>query len=145
MYREYYSLTRRPFEMSPDPYFYFPTPLHNEAMATLYCGVQMRKGLVVDTVHQFSQGIPRLVNTLCENALISGFARRAKQVQPRMIQEVAGDLRLELSPTTPAPTAMHLEEENEVLELMMRKMEPWYGTLEQATANLDIEARIKPR
>ena len=143
MYQKYYSLTRKPFEMSPDPYFYFPTPLHNEAMATLYYGVQMRKGFVVDTGHQFSQG--RLVNTLCENALISGFVRLAKQVQPRMIQEVAGDLRLELSPTTPAPTAMHLEEGNEVRELMMRKMEPWYGTLEQVTANLDIEARIKPQ
>jgi hypothetical protein len=115
MYREYYSLTRRPFEMSPDPYFYFPTPLHNEAI------------------------------TLCENALISGFARLAKQVRPRMIQEVAGDLRLGLRPTTPAPTAMHLEEGNEVLELMMRKMEPWYGTLEQATTNPHIEARIKPQ
>ena len=45
MYRKYYSLTRRPFEMTPDPYFYFPTPLHNEAMATLYEGVQMLKAL----------------------------------------------------------------------------------------------------
>jgi general secretion pathway protein A len=99
----------------------------------------------IDTVYQFSQGIPRLVNTLCENALISGFARLAKQVLPRMVQEVAADLRLELSPTTPAPTAMRLEEGNKVPELMTRKMERWYGTFEQATANPDIEARIKPQ
>ena len=99
----------------------------------------------IDTVYQVSLGIPRLVNTLCENVQISGFARLAKQVQPRMIQEVAGDLRLELSPTTPAPTAMHLEEGNKVLELMTRKMEPWYDTFEQTTANPDIEARIKPQ
>ena len=285
MYQKYYSLTRKAFEMSPDPYFYFPTPLHNEAMATLYYGVQMRKGFVVvtgevgtgktllvrclldsltlhkiafafvynpvlsvsgflahvltdlglpsvarykvrmlaqlnhyllerssrgettalvideaqllswelleeirlltnletsqnkllqivlvgqpeldhildshklrqlkqrigmrcrleplgretvrgyvrrpelaganfggaaifpdetiGTVYQFSQGIPRLVNTLCENALISGF-----------------------------------EEGNKVPELMTRKMERWYGTFEQATANPDIEARINPQ
>jgi general secretion pathway protein A len=35
--------------MSPDPYFYYPTPLHNEAMANLYYGVRMRKGFVVVT------------------------------------------------------------------------------------------------
>jgi general secretion pathway protein A len=49
MYRKYYSLTCKPFEMSPDPYLCYPTPAHNEAMATPYHGVQMRKGLVVVT------------------------------------------------------------------------------------------------
>ena len=47
MYQKYYSLTRKPSEMSSDPHFYFPTPLHKEAMATLYYGAQLRKGFVV--------------------------------------------------------------------------------------------------
>lgn len=47
MYRKFYGLTRRPFEMSPDPYFYYPTPQHNEALAQLTYGVQEKKGFVV--------------------------------------------------------------------------------------------------
>ena len=49
MYREFYKLTRNPFEVSPDPYFYYPTPRHNEALALLNYGILRRKGFVVVT------------------------------------------------------------------------------------------------
>jgi general secretion pathway protein A len=49
MYREFYHLTRKPFEMSIDPHFYYPTPQHNEAVATLSYGVRMKRGFVVLT------------------------------------------------------------------------------------------------
>jgi general secretion pathway protein A len=47
MYRKFYALTRKPFEVSPDPYFYYPTQHHNEALAMLTYGVQEKKGFVV--------------------------------------------------------------------------------------------------
>jgi general secretion pathway protein A len=49
MYRQFYGLTRNPFELSPDPKFYCPTPLHNEALASLLYGIKKRKGFVVAT------------------------------------------------------------------------------------------------
>lgn len=49
MYKQFYGLTRNPFDLSPDPKFYFATPLHNEALASLVYGVQKRKGFVVTT------------------------------------------------------------------------------------------------
>ena len=49
MYKKFYSLTRNPFEVSPDPYFFYPTPCHNEALALLNYGVLRRKGFVVVT------------------------------------------------------------------------------------------------
>lgn len=49
MYRHFYSLTCNPFDISPDPYFFFPTPRHNEALALLNYGVIRRKGFVVVT------------------------------------------------------------------------------------------------
>jgi general secretion pathway protein A len=49
MYKQFYGLKRNPFEMSPDPRFYYATPLHNEALASLIYGVQKRKGFVVTT------------------------------------------------------------------------------------------------
>ena len=39
MYKKFYGLTRNPFEISPDPYFFCHTPRHNEALASLSYGV----------------------------------------------------------------------------------------------------------
>ncbi len=49
MYKSFYNLKRNPFELTPDPYFLFSTPRHNEALATLYHGVRGHKGFVVLT------------------------------------------------------------------------------------------------
>ena len=49
MYEEFYGLARSPFEVSPDPFFFYPTPRHMEALATLAYGVLRRKGFVVVT------------------------------------------------------------------------------------------------
>ena len=49
MYKSFYNLERNPFELTPDPCFLFPTPRHNEALATLYHGVRGHKGFVVLT------------------------------------------------------------------------------------------------
>jgi general secretion pathway protein A len=49
MYLSYFNLKRSPFEITPDPSFLFPTRRHNEALATLYYGVERRKGFVVLT------------------------------------------------------------------------------------------------
>ena len=48
----------------------------------------------VAAVFKHSRGIPRLINTICENALLSGYARRAHTIVPEIVEEVAIDLRL---------------------------------------------------
>ena len=45
-------------------------------------------------VHQHSRGIPRLINTVCENALITAYASRSHLVSVDMVEDVARDLRL---------------------------------------------------
>lgn len=49
MYKQFFGLNRNPFEISPDPFFYHPTPRHNEALANLHYGVGRRKGFIVIT------------------------------------------------------------------------------------------------
>ena len=49
MYKSFYNLKRNPFELTPDPFFLFSTPRHNEALATLYHGVRGHKGFIVLT------------------------------------------------------------------------------------------------
>jgi general secretion pathway protein A len=45
-------------------------------------------------IYRHSRGIPRLINTVCENALIAAYAHQASQIHSDVIDEVASDLRL---------------------------------------------------
>ena len=54
-------------------------------------------------VYRVSRGIPRLINTVCENALISAYAERSASISTDMIEEVAHDLRLNV--VSPVPTS----------------------------------------
>ena len=56
----------------------------------------------VEAVHAYSDGIPRLVNILCDNGLLSAYAARKSQVEPAMIAEIAQDLHL----AAPRPRTM---------------------------------------
>lgn len=47
MYLEYYGLSDKPFELSPDPRFLFLTPGHREALEGVRRGIENRKGLIV--------------------------------------------------------------------------------------------------
>ena len=69
MYRKFYGLTRSPFEVSPDPYFFYPTPGHNEALSLLTYGVLRRKGFVVAT------GEVGTGKTLLVRCLLDSFAQ----------------------------------------------------------------------
>jgi len=48
----------------------------------------------IASVHRHSRGIPRLINTICENALITAYARQAQSVTPEIVEDVAADLRV---------------------------------------------------
>jgi len=65
-------------------------------------------GETVAKVYRHSRGIPRLINTICENALITAFARRSAVVPPDVIDEVAADFRL--SVVRPAPAGVPVAE-----------------------------------
>jgi general secretion pathway protein A len=61
-------------------------------------------------VHNYSGGIPRLINTICRNALITSFAQQVRTVSPETVSGVASDFRFDL-PTAPssAPTNGHMD------------------------------------
>lgn len=73
-----------------------------------------------DALHQiarYSNGIPRLVNIICDNALLCAYARSQKAVSADMIKEVARDLRLgseaQVAEAKPAPSVAASEVEPE--------------------------------
>lgn len=57
----------------------------------------------VDAVYRHSKGLPRLINTICENALILAYARQISSVAPDMIDDVAREFRLDASPRAIEP------------------------------------------
>jgi general secretion pathway protein A len=65
MYRQFYGLSSNPFEVSPDPFFFYPTPRHTEALANLTYGVLRRRGFVVVT-GEVGTGKTLLVRCLLE-------------------------------------------------------------------------------
>jgi general secretion pathway protein A len=66
-------------------------------------GALLFPDITAEAVYKHSRGIPRLINTVCENGLISAYARRARVVSPEIIAEVSGELRLGIM--HPAATA----------------------------------------
>lgn len=49
MYLEFYGLKKRPFDMTPDPAFFFPSQRHSEALSSLIYAVKEKRGFVVIT------------------------------------------------------------------------------------------------
>ena len=60
----------------------------------------------VDVVYLYSLGIPRVINLLCEHALVNAYAEQRRLILPKTIEEVAHEFQLdEVEPiaSTPAP------------------------------------------
>jgi len=49
MYTDFYQLSGRPFQLTPDPHFYFDTETHRKAMAYLTYGLSQGEGFIVIT------------------------------------------------------------------------------------------------
>jgi general secretion pathway protein A len=50
---------------------------------------------ILREIHYRTQGIPRLINAMCDNLLLTAFALETKVVTMAMIDEVAADMRLQ--------------------------------------------------
>ena len=60
----------------------------------------------IQTVHTYSRGIPRVVNLLCEHALIGSYVDGVHPVPAHVVEEVAREFQLdEIAPIAPARLA----------------------------------------
>ena len=56
----------------------------------------------IGRIHVHTRGTPRLINTLCDNALFEGFVGRAREIDERLVDRIARDLGIEAAPPLPA-------------------------------------------
>jgi len=67
----------------------------------------------IEAIHTYSQGIPRVINLLCEHGLIGAFAEQKSPVPGETIQEVASEFKLDV---IDAPTSGDTGESLRVME-----------------------------
>ena len=91
-------------------------------------------------VDQQSRGYPRLINTLCENALISGYGSQSHVITPEMIAEIAADFRLNVVRPSSADKVEQDRHATEV-ERAARTMLELYASLRRAQ-DLKRELRV---
>src|SRR5437870_6426416 len=64
---------------------------------------------LVQEIHIRSQGIPRLINAICDNFLLTSFALERRVATLEMLDEVTADMRLEYPGRPPFPVADYPE------------------------------------
>src|SRR5260221_49407 len=56
----------------------------------------------MDTMHLYSMGVPRVINLLCEHALINAYVEHQRPISSKIIEDVAREFQLdEVDPTAP--------------------------------------------
>jgi general secretion pathway protein A len=65
----------------------------------------------IDMVHLYSLGIPRVVNLLCEHALINGYVEHQRPIQPKIIEDVAREFQLDEVEPTASPEGLRTSAE----------------------------------
>ena len=61
-------------------------------------------GNAIEEVYQFSGGIPRLINIICDHALLTGYARGSETIDELIIKECAQELRIPIKSSNDTAT-----------------------------------------
>jgi type II secretory pathway predicted ATPase ExeA len=56
----------------------------------------------IEIIHLRSQGIPRVINLLCEHSLINAYVDHQRSIEPKIVEEVAKEFQLDESGPVPA-------------------------------------------
>jgi type II secretory pathway predicted ATPase ExeA len=72
-------------------------------------GEQIFSPEAMDTVHMYSLGIPRVVNLLCEHALINTYVEQERVVPPRIVEDIAREFQLDEIEPIPPPGSSRID------------------------------------
>jgi type II secretory pathway predicted ATPase ExeA len=97
----------------------------------------------VAAVYQHSQGLPRLINTICENALIAAYARQMKSVSPEIIDDIANDFRLGVQ--TPPLESKKTSNELDPRKAAQTLLELYANLKAEQKRNEELKTRVRLR
>ncbi len=85
----------------------------------------------IQTVHMYSRGIPRVVNLLCEHALINAYVDSVRPVASNLVEEVAREFQLdEIAPI--APVGFGGPQQAAQTQALLENLDELLGRLRQA-------------
>jgi hypothetical protein len=100
----------------------------------------------VEALHYYSRGIPRVMNLLCEHALINGYVEELNPVTPQMVEEAARDFLMEeeFRPLATCPGITRCTDSK--LSVMHSEFarEPGSSVREEAACSLKAEGAERP-
>lgn len=65
----------------------------------------------METIHVYSLGVPRVVNLLCEHALINAYVEQERPIQPKIIEDIAREFQLDVVEPTAPPESLRTSAE----------------------------------
>jgi len=90
----------------------------------------------IETVHLYSRGIPRVVNLLCEHAMINAYVDSVRPVPAHLVEEVAREFKLdEIAPIAGAG------EQAASTQLLLNNVDDVLGRLRQINATPSRERK----
>jgi general secretion pathway protein A len=105
----------------------------NSSAATLFQGETM------EAVYRYSRGTPRLINTICDNALLAAYTRQIRHVTPDIIDGIVEDLRLDV--VLPPEVERDQEDEGADVRRAAQTFLELYALLQKSKAR-DEELRV---
>ncbi|MDA8092630.1 MAG: XrtA-associated ATPase [Betaproteobacteria bacterium] len=112
MYESFYGLTARPFQLNPDPRFFFASRGHRRAMAYLEYGLSQGEGFIVitgDVGAGKTMVIRNLFQTLAEEKIVAAHLVSTQLDADDMLRVVAAGFGLEHQGATKAALLHDLE------------------------------------
>jgi general secretion pathway protein A len=98
----------------------------------------------IAAVYRHSRGIPRLINTVCENALISAYAKQARCVSPDIIEEIAADFRLSVL-HAPQDESARMSEDSEAQRTAKTLLELHEYLMRVRASDIELPRVLGPR
>ena len=113
------------------------------AGADAHAGGGLFPAPTVAAVHRHSRGFPRLINTICENALVTAYAKQQRVVTPEMIHAIADDFRLDVVQQLPTENSAGIGETD--VRRAAKTLLEMFAALHQAAEPQDAEVRVPLR
>lgn len=112
MYESYYGFTERPFQLSPDPRFFFATNHHQRALSYLQYGLDQGEGFIVITgpIGTGKTTIARnLLSTIGDENIVAAQLVTTKLSPEELLELVAAEFKIPLKGNSKADVLRSIE------------------------------------
>jgi putative secretion ATPase (PEP-CTERM system associated) len=112
MYESYYGFTERPFQLSPDPRFFFATSHHQRALSYLQYGLDQGEGFIVITgpIGTGKTTIARnLLSTIGDENIVAAQLVTTKLSPEELLELVAAEFKIPLKGNSKAEVLRSIE------------------------------------